>query len=32
MMLNDYVGEINESIIVVKDLQDTVSRLERNAK
>lgn len=32
MMLNDYVGEINESIIVVKDLQDTVSRLERSAK
>lgn len=32
MMLNDYVGEINEAVIVVKDLQDTVSRLERNAK
>ena len=32
MMLNDYVGEINEAIIVVKDLKDTVSRLERNAK
>ena len=32
MMLNDYVGEINGAIIVVKDLQDTVSRLERNAK
>lgn len=32
MMLNDYVGEINEAIIVVKDLKDTVSRLERNTK
>lgn len=32
MMLNDYVGEINEAIIDVKDLKNTVSRLERNAK
>lgn len=32
MMLNSYVGEINESITIVKNLQDTVSRLERNIK
>ena len=32
MMLNGYVGEINETIIVVKDLQDTVLRLESNVK
>ena len=32
MTLNDYVSEINEAIIVVKNLQDSVSRLERNIK
>lgn len=29
MMLNDYVGEINENIFVINDLKDTVIRLER---
>lgn len=32
MTLNDHVSEINEAIIVVKNLQDSVSRLERNIK
>ena len=32
MTLNDHVSGINEAIIVVKNLQDSVSRLERNIK
>ena len=32
MTLNDHASEINETIIVVKNVQDSVSRLERNIK
>ena len=32
MMLNEYVGEINGNILLIKDLNDTVARLERNTK
>ena len=29
MMLNNYVGEINENVFIINDLKDTVIRLER---
>lgn len=32
MMLNEYVGEINDVFIIVKNLKNTIDRLERNTK